>query len=298
MPPDGETPVARSRDPRVTQEQSLVLLAEGLAPSLRQMAGEWVLTVPAHEADRAAWALEEHAREARSRRARRPAPPPVPWRGRGPFTLALATGGALLAFHRWTGPWRSDAPWFAVGAADGDALREGELWRAVTALTLHADAAHVFGNALAGGLMLTVLGASLGPGVALLATVLAGTTGNVANGLLRAAPHVSVGASTAVFGAVGLLGGVAATRRRLGLGRRPAWVSVAATLGILAMLGTSGERTDVWAHAFGLAAGGGLGAVLGRILRRPPPLAAQVACGVAAAATVVASWGVALSARG
>ena len=113
--------------------------------------------------------------------------------------------------------------------------------------------------------------------------------------MLRSGAHDSVGASTAVFGAVGLLGGLGATGRlQVRFRRRNAWVPVAATLGILAMLGTAGERVDLWAHGFGLAAGVGLGLVAGRVMpERPGPLA-QWAAGLGAAAAVLGCWRLAL----
>ena len=36
-----------------------------------------------------------------------------------------------------------------IGALDAERVRAGEWWRAVTSLWLHADAMHVFGNAVA-----------------------------------------------------------------------------------------------------------------------------------------------------
>ncbi len=292
MAQGAETPVARAAERRLVDEWALVLVAEGLAPTIRRAPGGWAVVVPEGQAAAAEVALAAYARESRPA----PVPPPVPaWTGDGPLAAALAVAGGLLAFHRVTGPWRDDTVWFARGAADAQHLLGGEPWRAVTALTLHADTGHVFGNALAAALLVTLVGRALGPGLAVLAVLAAGAGGNVANAWLHAGDHLSVGASTAVFGAVGLLGGLGAARRRLRLGRRPAWTSLGASLGLLAMLGTGGERTDLWAHGFGLAVGLALGAVLGFALRRPPALAWQILCGAAAAAVVAASWRAAMA---
>jgi hypothetical protein len=56
------------------------------------------------------------------------------------------------------------------------------------------------------------------------------------------------------------------------------------------MLGTGGERTDVWAHGFGVAAGLLVGAGLGRGLAGPPRPAWQVLAGALALAIVLGCW--------
>jgi membrane associated rhomboid family serine protease len=284
--------VSRTATRRVADEQALVLVAEGLAPTVHRVAGAWVVSLPETQAERGRALLALHARESRERRStRRPA---RGWRGRAPATLGLAFAGALVAFHLVTGPVDAGSAWFAVGMANAEALRAGELERAWTALTLHADAAHLLGNALAGGLLLALLAAALGPGLALFVLVTAGAAGNLANAWLRSTSHLSLGASTAVFGAVGALGGLAAARGRRRLGRRAPGIALAACLGILAMIGTGGERTDVWAHAFGVAAGLALGAGLGRVLAAPPGAALQLAAGLVALLSLAASWAAAL----
>src|SRR2546430_9329762 len=53
-------------------------------------------------------------------------------------------------------------------------MMAGEWWRAVTALTLHADAPHLLGNALASALLVTAVCQQLGPGVGLWLVLLAG----------------------------------------------------------------------------------------------------------------------------
>lgn len=109
--------------------------------------------------------------------------------------------------------------WKEAGALDvGRVLRNGEYWRCITALTLHADAQHFFGNLLFGGLLLGLTARRMGLGLALLLTVSAGTLGNALNVLYRPPDHVSLGFSTAVFGLAGILGADAALREGLGHG--------------------------------------------------------------------------------
>src|SRR5438132_399884 len=82
-------------------------------------------------------------------------------------------------------------------------------------------------------------GRLLGPGLGTWLVLLAGAGGNALNAWVHVAHHTSIGASTAVFGALGILGGLQFGRLR---GRRRAWLALAATLALLALVG-SDERT-------------------------------------------------------
>lgn len=286
-PRDGVLREAPSRGR--ADEWALALASQGLHPKVLRGNGRgFLLAVPEPERERAEAVLEAYeAENAPVREARSPAP-------RDPDALRNASlaSASLLAFFLVTGPRSPDVSWFARGGADASRILDGELWRAVTALTLHADGPHVAGNALLGAVFGSAVCRTLGPGVALAWVVAAGALGNLANAWLRTAAHVSVGASTAVFGALGILGGLGLTRRlRLGVRGRRAWIPVAATLGLLAMLGTGGERVDLWAHAFGLLAG----VALGVAAPRSPSRGLQWGAGLAALAGVLGSWALALA---
>ena len=75
----------------------------------------------------------------------------------------------------------------------------------MTALTLHADAGHAVGNAVLGGLLLALLARALGPGMAAILLIVAGASGTFLAAELVRREFISVGASTAVFGALGSL---------------------------------------------------------------------------------------------
>jgi rhomboid protease GluP len=282
-----ETPVARAPGRRVAEEWALVLASEGLEPTVRFAEGGYVLFVPAEQAARASASLGAYAAERRAHESR--PPPDSDWAGDAPLTTGVSLAGALLLFFLVTGPWQAGAAWFGAGAADAERILAGEIWRTVTALTLHADAAHVLANALTGALFATAVCRAFGPGLGVAAIVLAGAGGNLANAFFHATTHLSVGASTAVFGAVGILGGAGRGPARRSRRRRAA-VTVAASLGLLAMLGTGGERTDLWAHGFGLVVGLAFGTGLARRVHRPPGLFAQTAYGAFAVALVLGSW--------
>ena len=139
-------------------------------------------------------------------------------------------------------------------------VQSGQWWRLWTALTLHVSAEHLFAN-LAGGVWFGILAArQLGVGTAWFLIV---TGAALANGLeAQWAPpgYRSVGASTAVFTALGLM---AAHSWQIRFPLRQSWAKrwaplVAGTV-LLGWLGTAGEGTDIVAHLLGFTVGGLLG---------------------------------------
>lgn len=147
-----------------------------------------------------------------------------------------------------------------------------EWWRTVTALTMHADDAHLFSNIGFGLLFLIPLCRRAGLGLGLALTVAAGITGNACNALFKAPNVLSIGFSTALFGAVGALCALTATdiaghQRRfahmrsaaaglaLPLARR-LLLPLAAGMALLGILGGGGEaKTDYAAHIWGFCCG-------------------------------------------
>jgi len=289
MDDEGWPKVAATR--RLADEWALVLLAEGLAPTVVRERGAYALRVPARQEEPAAQILAAYARE-----NRRPELPPAEPVVSGQLVAGFAASIGLLAFFLVTGPWSEGAIWFERGSADSRQILLGEVWRSVTALTLHADFAHAMANAIAGALFVTAVCRSWGQGLGCALVLAAGAGGNLLNACFRGDLHVSVGASTAVFGAVGVLGGVGLVRRRRrGARGRRSWAPVAAALALLAMLGTAGERVDFGAHLFGLLVGGVLGSLVALALSRPPGALVQWGLAAASIASIPLCWWLALS---
>lgn len=281
---------------REAEDWVLVLTAEGISSEVVRIdAGFSVHVAPDDLAATReildAWRLE------RIERARRLALP-VP---RGATTLeataAYAFALSLLAFHlglEHAGRWLEFTD---IGKSQAALVLEGQWWRLITALTLHADLPHVLGNTLFGGFFLAAVAGRLGIGVALLSFVTTGTLGNLANALYYGSAHSSVGASTGVFGLVGVLAGLAAWQRhQTALPGRGAWVALAAGLAIVAMLGSGGPRVDFSAHLFGLAAGASTGILLAAPFAIRPRLnpIAQIFAAAAAFAMLITAWRYAL----
>jgi membrane associated rhomboid family serine protease len=290
MSEDPEVPLRVTGDQRLVEEWELVLLAQGISPTVRRSVEGIVLSVPEGETDRARAALSAY--ESENPQATEEDEPAG---SADSFVASTFAGLLILAFFSVTVLSNPTMSWFERGSADAQKILNGELWRTVTALTLHADVAHALSNVFALALFLGAVSSVLGTGLSCALILLAGAGGNLANALLHGSLHVSVGASTAVFGAVGVLGGVGVVMRRArALGRRRAWLPVAAALALLGMLGTGGGRVDIWAHLSGLLVGGILGILVARVVKRPPELGVQWACGGAAVGMLIYCWTLAL----
>lgn len=297
------------RDPGEWRELSPAMVYEGPAILGKQRAALWGLVLTARsipcvvEEEPVRVLVPESLLDAARHEIRlyeqenRNWPPPLP--AVRPVAGILATLSVLLllaTFHNVTLldirlPGGKVPDWTGAGACDAARVASGEWWRAVTALTLHADAAHLLSNLAAALLFVIPLGAELGGGLTWLLLLAAGTSGNLANALLHADRHISIGASTAVFGALGIVAALTATGDRPRTLRRQA-LPIGGALALLAILGTEGVRTDIGAHLFGFVFGTGWGLVASAVLRawgRPTP-AVNRALGAVAAAILVGGW--------
>ena len=278
---------------RQADEWALVLTSQGIPSRVVRQGERLWLRVREEDVARARAALLAYEEENASAPEQTPSEPGYP--GSWPTWVALLAAALLALFYVAEDPRASGSRLFEVGGADALRIAHGEVWRTVTALFLHIDLPHLAANMLFGAFFLAAVGRSLGPGLALALVLLAGASGNLVNALLRDTPHVTVGASTAVFGAVGLLSGLRVVGRR---GEDAGWRSrlapLAAGLALLAMLGSAGDRVDVYAHLFGLLVGTGLGAWVGGMLAGPPGVVGQLLAGGWALAVVVGSWWLAL----
>lgn len=263
------------RDPDAVQELSVVLDAMGIANEVRPTPdGRWALIVddmdaPAAEAALAAWESENP-----------PRPGLLPRTDYGRSLAGVAVGLAIVAFAVHVGLSSAGSP-VDRGSADAARMLQGEWWRAATALTLHADLAHVAANAVAMGVFLGAVARRLGPALATWLALAAGVAGNMLTALVLRDGHVSIGASTAVFGALGTLSA-------LQVPRRGAWLTLGAGVALLGFLGT-GVRADLLAHLFGFA----VGVTEGLAVRRmTPPRRSlrQPAVALMAVAPIAIAW--------
>ena len=244
------------------EQWSLVLRAANIPCEIEFEKRSWVIKVsPLHEKkalqEIAAFMDENSNWPPQSSRQR--VQVPVLTRYQPPTILMM---GGLVLFYVITGPWSGASTWFTQGAVSGKQILEnGQWYRLVTALTLHADVVHLFGNILTGGVLVHFLCRLLGNGLGWFLILAAGVLGNLMNIFLQGTDHNSVGFSTAIFGAIGILSGYQAVSRR-SAALKEILLPLAAGAGLLAFLGAGGQRTDLGAHFFGLLAGAVLGSLL------------------------------------
>jgi rhomboid protease GluP len=289
MTRDLEVPIRVTHDHASAQEWELVLISQGFAPSVRQTSDGILLSVPEKELERALASLSAYEHE-NSAKLVEPDEPIAS----AALLAAILVATMLVLFFSVTVSWNPLLPWFERGSADAGRIVRGELWRTVTALTLHADLVHVLSNAIAAAVFLGAIYGTLGVGLGSALVLLAGAGGNLANALLHGSSHVSVGASTAIFASVGMLGSFGMVRRRRRATARRPWLPVAAALALLAILGTGGQRVDILAHLFGFLLGGVLGMLFAFVAPDPPRQGVQWWCGFAALALLIYCWTLAL----
>ena len=285
--------VSRSRTRAAAEQQALVLAAVGISSRLVVADGAAALYVSPLEEARARRELSLWARENAPQRPLRPAVAAL-YRIDG----ALAYAAVLMFFFAAARRHAFGVDWIAAGAAQAGLIQDGAWWRTITALCLHLELDHLLSN-LAFGAVAGVLVAQLvGTGLGWLLILLAGALGNGLNAALHDAGHTAIGASTAVFAALGILSGHAwSTRPVRWQGGIRRWAPIGAGIMLLAFLGFGGERTDIGAHVMGFAVGAGTGFLLGRAGHRVPhgPDAQQV-YGAIACGLLLLAWLLALRA--
>jgi membrane associated rhomboid family serine protease len=268
-----------------------MLEARGIDYEIHESEGTWALSVPARLVHRA---YEEITRYSAERNVPRSIPRVIdPQPGAVLGALIYVSILVLTAYCAGIGLFGVD--WLSSG--DLSAAAAGEWWRAITALTLHLDQEHLLGNVLFGVVAGVAAGRLLGPGVAWASILGTATLANYVEALIAPSDHRAVGASTAVFAALGLLAGMA-WQQRLNLRERLwyRWAPLIAGISLLTLLGAGSAHVDVLGHALGFVFGLGVGwiyvraGIVGKRGRR-----LQIATGVGAVLLIGAAWYLALT---
>ncbi len=283
--------ISRPGTRAAAEQEALVLAAVGINSRLVSADGAVTLYVSPLEAPRARFELSCYARENAPKRPLLPAVAAL-----RSIEGALAYCAIMLFFFAAERRHALSIDWLAAGAAQAGLIQDGAWWRTITALCLHADLGHLMSNLAFGAVAGVLVAQLLGTGLGWLAILLVGALGNEINALVHSAGHSAIGASTAVFGALGILSGYTRTSRSVPWRshiRR--WAPVGAGIMLLAFLGFGGERTDIGAHvtgfAIGVAAGLALARAGGLLPHRPW---AQRVCGALALALLALAWVMAL----
>jgi rhomboid protease GluP len=289
--------IYRSPHARSVRHRALVLASQEIPFVQGRADGLHTILVDESWVSAAVRELERYENENRGFGRKLPLPPAAPaWRVGGVLFALVLVAVAVLE-HVGAGGF----DWHSRGLALAAAIRAGETWRCLTALTLHADPAHLMANLVFGLAFGSLVAHGHGGGLGWLAVLVTGGLGNWANAWLLSPQHASLGASTAVFGAVGILCGSEARRRHLLRDtplRQAAPVTVALVLFAYLGMGEGqpGRGVDLTAHLFGLVFGLALGPLLPSLLARGflrPRV--QLAAGAIALGLVAAAWARALT---
>jgi rhomboid protease GluP len=295
--------VFRSLRRRPCDERALVLTAVGIESVITNAGARFILWVNEPDALKAL----AHLRQYDTENVPAPPPPPPPrlypnaWVG-VVFYVACLMG---VAYAISGGHIRLDA--FDAADLHAQNVRNGQLWRAWTALTLHLDGPHLAAN-LASGVWFGYLAArQIGVGSAWFLIVTGAAIANLLEGFTGPPDHRSVGASTAVFTALGLMSAYS-WRERLALPQRWArrYGPLVAGVILLGWTGSGGGSTDgppsetsQTIDLFGHVAGFAVGLVLGATaalpaVRRALDRVPQWLAGSLALASVAVAWTFAL----
>ncbi|MGH8136572.1 MAG: rhomboid family intramembrane serine protease [Steroidobacteraceae bacterium] len=303
--PDAAAEVFRSPRRAACEERAFVLAAVGIASEVALEGADFLLRVEPADAAQALSHIRQYDLEMASRPV---APRLAPHLRPNAWVGSLVYAGVLIsvAYAISTGLWRLDA--FDAGELDAGRVQSGQWWRAWTALTLHLDGPHLAANTGAGIWFGYLAGRLMGPGNAWLLVVLGAGVANWVEAYFGPATHRAVGASTAVFTALGLLSAYSwSTRLRFPQRWAARWGPLVAGVILLGWTGTGGsdgtgpegsggEGVDIVAHALGFAVGVLLGTAVAsrratRVLDRLP----QWLVGLAALVPIVVAWSRALS---
>lgn len=275
------------------QTYSVVLSAVGIAHRVSWKGSGWSIAVEPEQRAAAVEAVSLYLKEN----------PPRPARqqtliAKGVRTHSALYIAAILALiHILIPPGTEHDRFVSRFGADAAHIVAGDLYRCATALLLHADIPHLLGN-LAGLIIFGTATASLcGWGLGWAMILATGIAGNLVTAWWYGHDHLAIGASTAVFGAMGIC-----TALSLWNDRHPAsygtqrlwrrWMPLAGGLALLGLLGTS-PHADLMAHLSGFGLGlamGGAGVLMSRHLAYRTPAWLQWTAAVAATAVVALCW--------
>jgi membrane associated rhomboid family serine protease len=149
--------------------------------------------------------------------------------------------------------WHQGIQWEIIKEFGSSALYiiQGEYYRAVTALFLHSDIEHLTGNLLGLFVFGTGVFSLTGYGKGSLMLLLSGFSGNITTAYFKRTLYFSIGASTTILGAAGILTALEIARqKKTSVSGIRLFAPFAAGMALLGFL-SNGKNTDISAHLFG-----------------------------------------------
>jgi membrane associated rhomboid family serine protease len=229
---------------------ALVLASAGIGHILHDHPQGWAIEVPVAARRQALAAIATYRRENPDQPL--PAAPPVALiRTHSAIYAALI----LILIHAAVASAPAAGSFVAAYGADARSILNGQIYRCLTALLLHADGAHLAANVAAALLFGTYVAALYGWGVGWQLILSCGAGGNLFTAFWYGDGHRAIGASTAVFAAVGLVVAHSLWRRRR---HRPgswrSWAPLAGGMALVGWLGTA-PQSDLLSHLLGFVCG-------------------------------------------
>ncbi|MEX0708449.1 MAG: rhomboid family intramembrane serine protease [Woeseia sp.] len=292
--PDGFSVVFESDNRRSCADRMLVLTSLSIPHELVETGNRYAIVTLEADAELARFELWQYDKENEPPRRPPPASVAVPQHNALPGVVGYVLVICVVAWLAGRGTFSMD--WYGAGRVDGERIRDGEWWRTLTALTLHGGLRHLMGNIGFGVLFGLLAGRVVGSGVAWLAIVVASGMANTLNTVLLESSHRSVGASTAVFAALGFVAGFVWHGKLMAQDRWPYRLGpIVGGIALLAYTGTGDENTDIGAHLAGFVCGFIAGIPLTRLSGAFSNTLLQRASGIAALALIAGAWAIALA---
>ena len=248
-------------------DHGLVILAMGEACRVTEggKSDEYVLEAELHPIERVSAELDAYGKDSKIP-IRKKRQPDDKFQHTSGWWVSVFWVLALIAIYIW----QYDDPSLVEKAASSSLglIGGGEWWRPFTGLFLHANVGHLVGNLVGGVIFAILVARTMGVLLGWSLILTCGTLGNVITSLITYPDSfVSLGASTAVFAALGILSGhgVAETlRENEPLPWLRIFVPVLAGVIMLGWLGGGHDpNTDVLGHVFGFGTGLVAGSLVG-----------------------------------
>lgn len=243
----------------------LVLSSTGISYHLREDGYRWDILVNDTDYEKALIVIEQYLKE--NQEVQR-TEDPLYYKYQRTYT-GIWVSVILIACHVAIATGSKSDSFINTYGSSAFHILHGELYRSVTSLMLHANTSHLMGNIVGIAIFGTAVCTIMGWGVGWLMILATGIVGNLINALLYTSGHISVGASTAIFGAIGILSAHQFFKKFKQSGQKiKAFIPLSSGLALLGILG-SGENSDLMAHLFGFLSGILLGSLYSLFVKRP-----------------------------
>lgn len=264
----------------------LVLSSAGISHHVRKRGHGWEIRVKDTDDEKAVIAIEHYLKENPEAQKTED---PLYYTYQRTYT-GIWVSILLIAVHVAITINGKNDVFFKTYGSSAFHILHGELYRSVTSLMLHADSLHLMGNIAGIAIFGTGVCTIMGWGMGWLMILVTGMLGNLMNALLYESGHISVGASTAIFGAIGILSAHQFFKKFKQSGQKiKAFLPLASGLALLGILG-SGAHTDVMAHLFGFLAGILLGSLYSLLVKRPKTKEYQAGCFLLTVGLLALAW--------